>query len=557
MKFKNLLFAAAAAFGVVACQGTQPVAEGVEVDPAELAFAQEGETKEVAIKTAEEWKLSVPEELSWLEISDKKGSGTTRITLKAAANDSWDRSGTITVKAGMYSARIKVSQAGKGEKVESAIEKLLATEVPYDASTKKTTPIVGGVDLADVWWVAKFEKTGVITDGTAFITVYSKDNAVDGAVGEKGTLKGDLDNYSYRNQVTNPVFTKTGTVDVNHGTALELKDQIDSYDWQNSGIVYVHVVGTAREVESGGKNYINIFLTNASGAQCAKDVSFASSTVDGTQYKDKDIDFYGYFVSGTNHVSVMPVGNITVKGDAAPDYKISVTAKQTDTGFEASWSEVEDADKYNWALMKGEANGTKVDGGDVTETSVSKDVALEVGQVYTVVVKALKGSEELVSNSASFTARDKSNPASQTTIELSFEECPEGFPTSKTLDEQTFSIGGYDFTFKGAGDGNGYYWSSSNKVIIIGKKDAFIQLPSVDGKSLVNVTFTTGSSASENVILDIADKDGNLYGVNTAKLKKGTEYSWDVNNSTPGERCKIVVTNAYNAQFANLTLVYE
>lgn len=558
MKLKNLFFAAAAVLGVVACQNKPSVAEGVTVDPAEITFAKEGETKEVTITTADEWKLSVPEDLSWLEISDKKGSGTTKITLKAPDNtDGYDRSGNITVKAGMYSAKIKVSQPGKGEKVDSPIEKLLAMEVPYDKNKGQTTPIEGAVDLTDVWWVAKYDKTGVLTDGAAYITVFSKDKSIDGAFGEKGTMKGDLDNYSYRNQIINPVFTKTGTVDVNHGTALELKDQIDSYDWENSRIIYVHVVGTAREVTSSGKQYINIFLFDNDGKQRSKDVSFASSTVDGTQYKDKDIDFYGYFVSGTNHVSVMPVGEITVKGDAAPDYKLSVSAKQTETGFEASWSEVEGADKYNWALLKGDENGTKVDGGDVTETSVSKDVELEVGATYTVVVKALKGSEELVSANASFTARDKSNPGNQTTIELSFEECPEGFPSSKTLDENTYTLGGYEFTFKGAGDGNGYYWSASNKVIIIGKKDAYIILPSIEGKALVNVTFTTGAKASTNVILDIADKDGNLYGINTEKLEQGKEYSWDVNNSTAGEKCRIVVTNAYNAQFQNLTLIYE
>ncbi|MBR5404406.1 MAG: BACON domain-containing protein [Bacteroidales bacterium] len=557
MKLKNLFFAAAAVLGVVACQNKPSVAEGVTVDPAEITFAKEGETKEVTITTADEWKLSVPEDLSWLEISDKKGSGTTKITLKAPDNtDGYDRSGNITVKAGMYSARIKISQPGKGEKVDSPIEKLLAMEVPYDAAAKKTTPIVGAVDLTDIWWVAKFDKTGIITDGTACIVVYSKDKSIEGAVGEKGTMKGDLDNYSYHNQVINPVFTKTGTVEVNHGTALELKDQIDTYNWEGSPIIYVHVIGTAREVTSSGKQYINIFLFDNDGKQRSRDVSFASNSVDGTPYKDKDIDFYGYYVSGTNHVSVMPVGEITVKGDAAPDYKLTVSAKQTETGFEASWNEVEGADKYNWALLKGDENGTKVDGGDVTEASVSKDVEFEYGATYTVVVKALKGSEELVSANASFTARDKSN-TDATTIELSFEACPEGFPSSKTLDENTYTIGGYEFTFKGAGDGNGYYWSSTNKVIIIGKKDAYIIFPSIEGKALVNVTFTTGSSASENVILDIADKDGKLYGINTEKLKKGTEYSWDVNNSAAGEKCRIVVTNAYNAQFQNLTLIYE
>lgn len=551
MKLKNLFFAAAAVLGVVACQNKPSVAEGVTVDYAEITFAKEGETKEVTITTADEWKLSVPEDLSWLEISDKKGTGTTKVTLKAPDNtDGYDRSGTITVKAGMYSAKIKVSQSGKGEKVDSPIEKLLAMEVPYNSSTKKTTPIEGAVDLTDVWWVAKYDKTGVITDGTAYITVFSKDKTIDGAFGEKGTMKGDLDNYSYRNQIINPVFTKTGTVEVNHGTALELKDQIDSHDWENSRIIYVHVVGTAREVTSSGKQYINIFLFDNDGKQRSRDVSFASNSVDGTAYKDKDIDFYGYYVSGTNHVSVMPVGEITVKGDAAPDYKLSVSAKQTETGFEASWSEVEGADKYNWALLKGDENGTKVDGGDVTETSVSKEVELEVGATYTVVVKALKGSEELINAKASFTAKDKSNPAEQTEITF-MTSLFEDFPTDYAK-EGTYEVDGYQFVLN-AKDG---FKKLDDGTLIIGKKDSYILLPAVTGKALVGVKFETGGGASEKVVVDIADAEGTLQQVNTETLKKGAEYTWDVNGVNDAQY-RIVVTNAYNAQFKYITVIFE
>ena len=40
------------------------------------------------------------------------------------------------------------------------------------------------------------------------------------------------------------------------------------------------------------------------------------------------------------------------------------------------------------------------------------------------------------------------------------------------------------------------------------------------------------------------------------KLKKGTDYSWDVAGE-PGAAYRFVVTNAYNAQFQKLTLIYE
>jgi len=78
---------------------------------------------------------------------------------------------------------------------------------------------------------------------------------------------------------------------------------------------------------------------------------------------------------------------------------------------------------------------------------------------------------------------------------------------------------------------------------------------------LKKVGFKTGSKASENVIVDVVESDGTEEGtgrlnVNTGKLLKGTEYSWDV----PGSADKyyfLYVMNAYNAQFQTLTLYYE
>ena len=304
MKLKNLFFAAAAVLGVVACQNKPSVAEGVTVDPAEITFAKEGETKEVTITTADEWKLSVPEDLSWLEISDKKGTGTTKITLKAAANDSWDRSGNITVKAGMYSARIKISQPGKGEKVDSEIEKLLSRTLGKDEVVE------GAVDLKDIQVVAKSKTAGVISDGTAMILVYG---SFDAEIGDKGDLKGDLTVYSYRNQVKNAVFTKTGNEGVRYGEPLNLNEVLDSYDWENARITYCEAKGTVRY---DGSKYYNVFLDGRS-----KDVSIQYWDGDLATLKDKIVEFSGFYVSGTSHVAVFPVGEIEIKGDAEPEVK--------------------------------------------------------------------------------------------------------------------------------------------------------------------------------------------------------------------------------------------
>lgn len=305
MKLKNLFFAAAAVLGVVACQNKPSVAEGVTVDPAEISFAKEGETKEVTITTADEWKLSVPDDLSWLEISDKKGTGTTKVTLKAPDNtDGFDRSGNITVKAGMYSAKIKISQPGKGEKVDSEIEKLLSRTLGKDEVVE------GAVDLKDIQVVAKSKTAGVISDGTAMILVYG---SFDAEIGDKGDLKGDLTVYSYRNQIKNAVFTKTGNEGLKYGTPLNLNEVLDTYDWENSRIVYCEAKGTVRY---DGSKYYNVFLDGRS-----KDVSIQYWDGDLATLKDKIVEFSGFFVSGTNHVAVFPVGDIEIKGDAEPEVK--------------------------------------------------------------------------------------------------------------------------------------------------------------------------------------------------------------------------------------------
>ena len=93
---------------------------------------------------------------------------------------------------------------------------------------------------------------------------------------------------------------------------------------------------------------------------------------------------------------------------------------------------------------------------------------------------------------------------------------------------------------------------------MIGKANSYIQLPVVTGKALVGVNFLTGANASANVIIDIAQADdkSTRLNINNSKISKDTEYNWTV----PGAKktaYRILVTNAYNAQFQTLTLTYE
>lgn len=351
MKLKHAFWAVlAVAMAAVSCKKDGGQTASFSVTPTELSFESAGGEQTIAI-TATTWSISIPTDLDWVSVSEKKGTGNATVTVTVAANEKGAREGNITVKDAETGEKKPVSIKQAANANLSPIQQLLIEEIPYDASTKKTTPKVGFVNLQNVWWLAKYPKTGILTDGTACIVVYSKETEIAGAVGEKGSMTGDLDAYNYRNQITNPVFTKTGTVTVDHGTALELTQVAKTIDWAKQPVSYVHVVGNV--VKSG--TYYNVMITGVN----APDVSFASSTENGANYVDKDVDFYGYFTSGTNHLSVIPAGTITATehqgGDVDPDL---ITISIADVATANNWQDATVYESFEWEGFTFAGSGT-------------------------------------------------------------------------------------------------------------------------------------------------------------------------------------------------------
>ncbi|MBQ1167723.1 MAG: BACON domain-containing protein, partial [Bacteroidales bacterium] len=158
----------------------------------------------------------------------------------------------------------------------------------------------------------------------------------------------------------------------------------------------------------------------------------------------------------------------------------------------------------------------------------------------------------------------KPSSGEATVIALDFTSEVPALPQAKKngLVDATITLEGYDFIFHAAGKTDGednkfYQGLSSGKYyLLIGKKDAYIQLPVVEGKALTKIEFLTGAAASEKVVVDVAKSDGTPLNINTATLKQGQAYTWDI----PGEvgvAYRLLITTAYNAQFQNLTLIYE
>ena len=209
--------------------------------------------------------------------------------------------------------------------------------------------------------------------------------------------------------------------------------------------------------------------------------------------------------------------------------------------------------------------------GDVTISAESDNThftASVSGTTVTITADANTGSDEIsgmitvtatdgtVTKTAAVTVKQKSQAATIITLDFtSADNLPEGFPTSSGTKTGTYSYNGYEFVFNAAAS---FYYMPTGYALLIGKTGSYILTPAIEGKTLTSIAFKTGSGASEKVIVDVYDADGTIsLGVNSATLKKGTEYDWSIADTEPNTSYQIRVTNNNNAQFAYLTLTFE
>lgn len=157
----------------------------------------------------------------------------------------------------------------------------------------------------------------------------------------------------------------------------------------------------------------------------------------------------------------------------------------------------------------------------------------------------------------------------ETVISVDFttaENYPSTFPklsANKQVDAQTFSFGGYDFVFAGAGNGNGYYQAmdKSTPYIINGKQGAYIELPAIADKKLTQVTGTTRKGASTAVMIGITNQSNEEItggaAIKWAQTDDQMEYTYKLSGTAVNTKYRIYISSSHNAQFTKLELTYE
>lgn len=420
------------------------------------------------------------------------------------------------------------------------------------------------VEISEATVVAKSKVGLVVADATGAVYLFfdSKKNETvpDVAIGDKVKVAATKTTYGGVPEFTTATVTKLSSGEVTYPEPKDLTPIALEYA---SGVTeFVKMTGTLKI--SG--NYINIEINGVAPATRQGSVSQPLDALGVNAFDGKEITITGYFTGITTSKDGVSYVNIVATGIALADPNakycsvnptaINVKADATSATFtiaaNAAWTVTSDNDAFTVEPASGDADATVTVSFSANESDQARVAHLTVAcadaSVETVVVLTQ--------------ARASSGDATIISIDFTAEiaDLPQAKANGKI--DGTYTLGGYEFIMHAEGKYNGadnlFYQAKSNDklYLLIGRKNAYIQLPVVEGKALTKVAFLTGESASTSVVVDVAKADGTRLNVNNTALNKGTSYSWDIVGEV-GQAYKLLVVSDHNAQFQNLTLTYE
>lgn len=379
------------------------------------------------------------------------------------------------------------------------------------------------------------------------------------AIGDKVKVEATKKSYNGVPEMVKATVTKLSSSDYTYPEAKDLTSIATSYE--SSVTEYIKLTGTLTIDKE--KGFYNLAIPGVDADTKQGSISGPLPEFGADSYEGQEITVSGYFLglaSKGKFISILA----TDIAPADPDAKfcnvspasIKAKADETSASFtiksNAAWTISSDNADFTVSPASGEGDAT-------VNVTFSANEGEEARVANIKVSCAAAGVESTV-----VLTQAKPSSGEATVIALDFTSEVPALPQAKKngLVDATITLEGYDFIFHAAGKTDGednkfYQGLSSGKYyLLIGKKDAYIQLPVVEGKALTKIEFLTGAAASEKVVVDVAKSDGTPLNINTATLKQGQAYTWDI----PGEvgvAYRLLITTAYNAQFQTLTLTYE
>lgn len=139
---------------------------------------------------------------------------------------------------------------------------------------------------------------------------------------------------------------------------------------------------------------------------------------------------------------------------------------------------------------------------------------------------------------------------------------PDNFPVGskeKKTEAALFKFGEYEYTVSPSTSGGYYQIANSGKVyIFFGKKEAYIELPSIPNKKLTKVTLTSHTGAAKATKVGITDTNNNIVKGGEAIAKDENHvFTYNLSGTIIDTKYRIYIASDANAQLGGWTLVYE
>lgn len=238
------------------------------------------------------------------------------------------------------------------------------------------------------------------------------------------------------------------------------------------------------------------------------------------------------------------------------------SSQNVDNATEVGVKYAEYAESIDWSK-----SGTKVAAKEVAASWEVTVSGLSAGVKYAYVAYAVTPSGTLYGETKSF--ETQGGEAADITADFMVESTyPAGFPASsseKKTAAEAFDFGGHTYTLCGSSSG-GYYrgkiYKGTDYYLMLGKSNAYIELPSVAGKSLSKVKCTVPGAALGNVSVGVADAAGSFVsGGEAIQWTRENEsdtryYTYTLSGTAQDTKYRLLITNEYNAQFMKIELWY-
>lgn len=180
MKLKNLFLGAMALLGLAAFAGCNQKEDflskepSVEITPKKITFGKDIDTKTFTITATRDWQINSTE--PWLGFEPKEGKASLKpqtVTVTVIANNGYNRTAKISVKAGLASETLVVEQAGeKGELAKG--DGTQASPFIASAAREFVSTLAADAQTDDYYFVTGFVKK--ITTKEADIPTYGNQN---------------------------------------------------------------------------------------------------------------------------------------------------------------------------------------------------------------------------------------------------------------------------------------------------------------------------------------------------------------------------------------------